>query len=203
MPEKLDLKKMYKHLYQPPKRFELVDVPPLRFLMLDGRGDPNTSPEFAAALQALYSLSYTLKFAIKKAEGLDYPVMALEGLWWAEDMETFLSGDKSNWLWTLMIMQPEAVTPAWFEEARRQAAKKVPAGLLAQVRLETYHEGLSAQILYTGSYSAEGPTIAAMHDFLAAQGLQRRGKHHEIYLSDFRRTAPEKLLTVLRQPAEK
>ena len=199
---KLDLKKMYKHLYQPPKRFELVEVPALQFIMLDGRGDPNTSPAFAAALQALYALSYTLKFALKKAEGLDYPVMALEGLWWAEDMETFLSGDKSSWLWTLMILQPEAVTPAWFEEARRLAAKKVPAELLAQARLEPYAEGLSAQIMYTGPYSAEGPTIAALHQFIADQGLRLRGKHHEIYMSDFRRTPPEKLLTVIRQPAE-
>jgi hypothetical protein len=169
--------------------------------MVDGEGDPNTSPAFQQAVEALYALSYTLKFSLKKGpQPVDYGVMPLEGLWWADDCRVFHQADKSQWKWTAMILQPEFVTRAQvkaaFDEARR---KKNPAAL-DKVRFETLEEGPSVQVLYTGPFSAEGPTIQRMHDFIHASGKQLHGKHHEIYLSDLRRTAPEKLKTILRQP---
>lgn len=202
---KLDLKKQYKHLYQPSaKQVSVVDVPPLNFLMIDGTGDPNTSADFQAAVEALYALSYTLKFGVKQGKygdaPLDYPVMALEGLWWAEDMRKFSIDRKGDWLWTLMIMQPDVITPAMVEAARATAAQKKDLPALPKLRFEPYHEALSAQIMYYGPFKDEGPTIARLHKFIEESGHQLRGKHHEIYLSDLRRTAPEKLKTVIRQP---
>ncbi len=203
--QQLDLKKQYKHLYQPSARaFSVVDVPPLNFLMIDGAGDPNTSADFQAATAALYTLSYTLKFGVKQgkygAAPCDYPVMALEGLWWAEDMRAFSLERKGDWLWTLMIMQPDIITPEMVAAARTEAAKKKDLPALSKVRFEQYHEGLSAQIMYVGPFKDEGPTIARLHAFIQAGGHQLRGKHHEIYLGDPRRTAPDKLKTVIRQP---
>lgn len=201
---KLDLRKELKHLYQPTsKQFVIVDVPRMNFLMLDGRGDPNTSDDFQNAMMALYGMSFTLKFASKLQLGIDYTVMAIEGLWWAEDMSDFLAGEKSRWLWTMMMMQPDHITKRMVEEARKQVAKKRPSPLLDQVRFEKFHEGLSAQIMYVGPYADEGPTIARMHEFIEQNGYVPAGKHHEIYLGDPRRTAPEKLKTVLRQPIRK
>jgi hypothetical protein len=205
MPDKLDLTKQLKDLYFPsPKAPVMVDIPVLNFLMIDGHGDPNTSPEYQAAVEALYSLSYTLKFAIKKAETIDYAVMPLEGLWWVEDMNLFTTADKSAWDWTMMIAQPEPVTAAWVERSRTEAIKKKGPGetaqAIARIRFEPYAEGRAAQIMHLGPYSAEGPTVARLHDFIVQQGCQRCGKHHEIYLGDPRRTAPEKLKTVIRQP---
>ncbi len=193
-----DLKDLYSPSVEEPA---LVDVPALSFLMLDGSGDPNTSPEYQEAIQALYGLSYGLKFALKKGPaGLDYAVMPLEGLWWAGDMATFTSGPRDDWRWTMMIAQPEAVTPEFFQQVRDEAVRKKGLAALAKVRLEAFHEGLSAQIMHVGPFSAEGPTIQRLHQFIAEQGYAPAGKHHEIYLSDPRRSAPEKMKTVIRQP---
>ena len=202
---KIDFKKELKHLYRPSaKEFVVVDVPPMKFLMIDGHGDPNTAQEYKDAVEALYAVSYKLKFMSKKELGKNYVVPPLEGLWWAEDMETFTTArDKSAWDWTMMIMQPEWITQEMVEEAVKQVEKKgLPA--LPKLCLETYHEGLSVQILHIGSYDDEGPTIAKLHnEFIPENGYEEAGKHHEIYLSDPRRVAPEKLKTVLRQPVRK
>jgi hypothetical protein len=199
---KIDYKKELKHLYQPSaKKFQVVDVPPMNFLMIDGHGDPNTAQEYQDAVEALYGVAYKLKFISKKESGKDYVVPPLEGLWWAGDMETFTAQcDKSAWDWTMMIMQPEWITPAMVEEAVAQVEKAKGLPALSRLRLETYLEGLAVQIMHIGSYNDEGPTIASMHTFAAENGYALAGKHHEIYLSDPRRVAPEKLKTVLRQP---
>ncbi len=200
---KLDLRKALKTLYEPSaKAFAIVDVPEMNFLMIDGAGDPNVSPVYADAVQWLYGVSYAVKFA-SKAKGADYAVMPLEGLWWADDMETFLTRDKAAWKWTMMIAQPDLVTAAMVAAAIGKTCGKLgtpPASL----RLERFAEGLSVQIMHIGSYDAEGPTIARLHqEFLLQNGLTENGHHHEIYLSDPRRTVPEKLKTVLRQPVRR
>ena len=200
MSAKLDWKKDLKSLYFPPANPVTVDVPPLNYLMLDGHGDPNTSPQFQAVIEALFSLAYTLKFAIKKAEGVDYAVFPSEGLWWAGDMRAFTAGSKEDWDWTMMIAQPQVVTGDWVEQARREALRKKGNPLLEQVRFETYAEGYCAQLMHTGPFAEEGPNIARLHAYINAQGGALRGKHHEIYLNDLRRTAPERLKTVIRQP---
>jgi hypothetical protein len=200
----LNWKNDLKTLYFPPARPVMVDVPAMNFLMIDGHGDPNNNPHYQAVVEALFGLSYTLKFAIKKAGGADYAVFPLEGLWWVPDMADFSVERKQDWDWTMMMAQPEPVTPEGVERARAEVVKKKgPAleALVSRARFERYHEGLCAQVMHTGPYSAEGPTIAGLHDFIAAQGCARSGKHHEIYLSDVRRTAPEKLKTAIRQPA--
>jgi hypothetical protein len=201
----LDFKRQLKHLYQPSaKEFVVVDVPPMQFLMIDGHGDPNTAQEYQDALEALYAVAYTLKFTSKKVLEMDYVVPPPEGLWWAEDMDVFTaSSDKGTWDWTMMIMQPEWVTQEMFEEAVAQVGKKKNPPALPRLRLEMYDEGLAVQIMHIGSYDAEGPTIARMHAFIAEYGYEPAGKHHEIYLSDPRRTATEKMKTVLRQPMRK
>jgi hypothetical protein len=203
MAEKIDLVSQLKHLYNPPRDPVLVEVPPMNFLMIDGHGDPNNSPLYQAALDALYSLAYTLKFAIKKAEGIDYRVLPPEGLWWVEDMSQFQRMPKEAWLWTMMIGQPDFVMAEWVEQARAEAFKKKGLAELEQVRFEPYAEGLVGQLMHIGPYSEEGPNIARLHAFIESQGCRLRGKHHEIYLSDVRRAAPEKLQTVIRQPAER
>jgi hypothetical protein len=195
---KVDFKKELKHLYRPPKKFTVVDVPPMNFLMADGGGDPNTSPDFQAITDALYGLAYTIKFAVKSRQ--DFVVPPLEGLWWMEDMTAFSQEAKDQWLWTLMIMQPEWVTADVVEAAREELRRKKDPPALPELRFDTYDEGLAVQIMYVGPYADEGPTIARMHDFIEEEGYERAGKHHEIYLSDARRTAPEKLKTVIRQP---
>ena len=199
---KIDLKKELKHLYTPSaKEVSIVDVPPMNFLMIDGQGDPNTAQAYQEAIEALFSVSYTLKFMIKKgAQAIDYGVMPLEGLWWAEEMTRFSTGDKSHWFWTAMIMQPEYITEALVNEAVEQVTKKKGIAAAAQLRFEQFHEGRSAQILHIGAFSAERPNIERIHAEIEAQGCHRSGKHHEIYLSDFRKTAPDKLKTIIRQP---
>ncbi len=200
---KVDLKKTLKELYSPSaKAPQTVIVPEMSFLMVDGHGDPNRSSEYATAVQTLYTLSYTLKFMVKKAGGADYSVMPLEGLWWSEDMSDFANANKSNWDWTAMIMQPEYVNAALVGEALKAVGAKKPAPVLAPVRLAAFNEGLSAQIMYFGPYADEGPTIARLHQFIADSGRRLRGKHHEIYLGNPQRTAPEKLKTIIRQPME-
>jgi hypothetical protein len=197
----IDLKKQFKGLYTAkvdvPAR---VDVPPLPYLMIDGTGDPNTAPAFQEAIQMLYSLSYTMKFEMKKAREIDYPVMALEGLWWMEGMAKFDLAAKDDWLWTLMILLPEVVTPELMAWAAGEIERKKGLAAVRRARLETYHEGVSAQILHVGPFSEEGPTVARLHAFIAAQECAPAGKHHEIYFSDARRVPPEKWRTIIRQP---
>ncbi len=200
MTEKIDLLKQWKHLYQPPRNPVVVDVPPLNYLMIDGHGDPNRSAEYQAAVEGLYSLAYTIKFAVKKTDGIDYGVLPPEGLWWVEDMSKFSFEDKESWDWTMMIAQPEFVTPERVEQSRSEARKKKGLAVLEKIRFERYEEGLVSQLMHIGPYSAEGPSVARLHAFIAEQGRTLSGKHHEIYLSDVRRTAPEKLRTVIRQP---
>ncbi|KUG20976.1 hypothetical protein ASZ90_009279 [hydrocarbon metagenome] len=200
--KKIDLKRELKPLYSAsPDRAVLVDVPEMQFLMADGAGDPNTSEEYREAIEALYTLSYTLKFMIRKGElDIDYSVMPLEGLWWAEEMARFSPEAKEEWLWRSMIMQPAWVTEDLVDAARRQAAGKKHLPGLSRVVFGRYREGLSAQILHVGPYSAEGPTVARLHRFIEEQGYLFNGKHHEIYLSDPRRAMPERLKTIIRQP---
>jgi len=199
--EKIDFKKEFKVLYSPPAREPvLIDVPEFQFLLVDGEGDPGNSPSFEAAVNALYSLSYAMKFMLKKAGVVDYGVPPLEGLWWADNMEAFTAGDRDSWKWTLMIMQPPQVTHHLLEEAREQARQKKDLTSLDRVRLERFHEGLSAQVMHIGPYAAEHPTIMVLHNFIKEQGYTLRAKHHEIYLGDPRKSAPEKLKTVIRQP---
>ena len=200
---KLDLKKQYRELYLPSaKECSVVDVPELQFLMIDGHGDPNTSDEYREALEALYAMSYTLKFLSKQKEDIDYVVMALEGLWWTDDMADFSEDDKSAWSWTSMIMQPSHLTADHVEAALEQVRSKKNPPALDKVRFEPFREGLSVQIMHIGPYAEEAPTIARLHRFAGDNGYQLRDKHHEIYLSDPRRAAPEKLRTVIRQPVE-
>jgi hypothetical protein len=199
---KLDLKQDLKHFYQPSaKEIVTVDVPSFSFLMIDGAGNPNTAPEYSQAVEALYSAAYTLKFAIKKSElEIDYPVMPLEGLWWAADPDSFSLGRKDDWFWTMMILQPECVTQARVDQALEQVRRKKDVPALSKLRFESFHEGLAAQIMYIGPYAAEGPTIARLHQFIADNGCGLTGKHHEIYLGDPRKSAPDKLKTIIRQP---
>jgi hypothetical protein len=202
--EKLDLKKSLKTLYEPSaKAFSVVDVPPMNFIMIDGRGNPNTAPEYVEAMQAIYSAAYTLKFKIKKELAIDYPVMAAEGLWWMDDMREFSAARKDDWKWTMMIMQPEIVTAELCAQAVDETLRKKGQPALSRLRLERYHEGLATQIMYFGAYADEGPTIARLHQSIKESGHVLFGKHHEIYLGDPRRTAAEKLRTVIRQPMRK
>jgi hypothetical protein len=173
------------------------------FVMIDGHGDPNTSSEYAEAIQALYSLSYTLKFALKTEFGLKFRVAPLEGLWWADDMAEFSQERKGDWSWTMMIAQPDEATPERFKVARMDVASKRDLPALRKSRLERFEEGPCAQVLYIGPFNDEGPTIARLHAFIRERGYSFEGsrqKHHEIYLSDPRRSAPEKWRTIIRQP---
>ena len=200
---KIDFKKEWKHLYRPlAKEFVVENVPPLNFLMIDGHGDPNEAPEYKEAIETLYAVAYKLKFMSKKEKDQDYVVPPLEGLWWAEDMDSFTTKqDKSDWDWTMMIMQPEWISREMFDLAVQQVEKKKNPPALSKLRLETYHEGLVAQIMHIGSYDDEAPTLTRLHsEFIPGNGYEQAGKHHEIYLSDPRKVAPEKLKTILRQP---
>ncbi len=199
--EKIDFKKKMKDLYQPSaKEVVVVEVPEMNFLMVDGKGDPNTSQSYAEAIQALYAVSYALKFMVKKGPmAIDYGVMPLEGLWWAEDMSAFTTADKSDWMWTMMIMQPEFISSELVEEAFRDVEKKKSPVDLSKLRFEVYAEGKVAQIMHIGPFTEEGPTVEKVHQFIDAMG-ERLGKHHEIYLSDIRKADPAKWKTVIRQP---
>ena len=202
--EKVDFKKTLKHLYNPPKKFELIDVPQMQFLMVDGHGDPNTAQAYKDAVEALFGVAYKIKFTSKKVLEKDYTVPPLEGLWWAEDMDTFVNRDKSAWDWTMMIMTPGWITAEIFAAAVDEVRQKKNPAVLDKVRLEKYHEGLCVQIMHIGSYDNEAPILAKMHnEFVPENGYAMIGKHHEIYLSDPRKVAPEKLKTVLRQSVKK
>ena len=199
--EKLDLRKELKHFYLPSaKSITEVRLPPLRYLMIDGSGDPNTSTAYAAAVEALFSVSYTARFMLRKApEKRDYAVMPLEGLWWAADPGAFQAGDRANWQWTMMIMQPDFVPDAMLRAAMTEVAARKQLPAVAQLRIEHLEEGLCAQTLHVGPFTAEGPVIERLHAHIAARsGL--RGKHHEIYLTDIRRADPSRWKTVIRQP---
>lgn len=202
--EKTDFKKTLKHLYQPSaKNYVVVEVPAMRFVMVDGSGNPNTAPAYIEAVQWLYGVSYALKFASKKECARDYVVPPLEALWWADDMTAFAAGDKDKWSWTAMIMQPDWITDAMFSKAVEKANGKLGKAP-ESLRFETFDEGLSVQIMHIGSYDAEAPTIARLHQqLLPENGLAEAGHHHEIYLSDPRRVPAEKLKTILRQPVRR
>lgn len=202
--EKIDFKKTLKALYAPSaKDFALVEVPPMHFVMVDGQGDPNRAEDYEKGLNWVYSISYALKFASKQLLGRDYTVPPLEALWWSDDMADFVAGKKERWRWTQMIMVPDFVSRDMYEAALEKTRKKLgepPSSL----RFEPYDEGLSVQILHIGSYDDEAPTIKRLHEeFLPANGLVESGVHHEIYLSDPRKTVPEKLKTILRQPVKR
>ena len=188
----VDIKELYAPKAAQPS---IVDVPAFKVLMVDGSGNPNTSADFQHALQATYGAH----FALKKA-GVETRVRPLEALWWTDGREDFLGVDAAKLRWTAMIVQPDELTSALLEKVRAEAERKKPNSTLAKVRLETYREGLSAQVMHVGPYSAEKPTIERLHAFIAEQGYRRRGKHHEIYMGDPRRAAPEKLKTIIRQP---
>lgn len=198
--DKVDLKKEMKNLYNPSsKEVTIVDIPAMNFLLVDGEGAP-TSPQFSEAIEALFSVSYTLKFMIKKGKGVDYVVMPLEGLWWVDDMTKFSADQKGEWKWTAMIMQPKYVTADDVKGAVEQVKKKKNPAALSKVRFENFKEGAAAQIMYVGPFSDEGPSIAKIHAQIQGGGHTLSGKHHEIYLNNPATTAPEKLKTVIRQP---
>ena len=200
--DKLDLRKELKRYYTAKRKPDMVDVPPGRFLTYTGRGAPD-GEAYQAAMTALYGLSYALKFR-SKAEGRDFTVMALEGLWWWDDPTVFDLDEappRDEWNWKSMIRQPDFITQEIVDEVRPEVReKRGPA--VDSVALETFHEGLSAQILHVGPYSEEGPTGRALHAFIEESGYRMRGRHHEIYLGDPRRSKPENLKTILRQPVE-
>jgi hypothetical protein len=179
---------------------EFVRVPELAFAMVDGRGDPNIAREYREAVEALYGFSYTIKFGLKRELALEYRLAPLEGLWWADDMSEFATGRKADWRWTMMIAQPVELTPERFELARAEIRRKKELAALDRVRLERFEEGLAAQVLYLGPYSDEAPTIERLHAFIRDAGCSLDGRHHELYLGDPRRSAPEKLRTIIRQP---
>ena len=203
MNEKIDLKKTLKDLYQASaKEPAVVEVPPLRYLMVDGEGDPNTAPAYAEAIEALFSVSYTAKFMLKKGpQAIDYGVMPLESLWWSHDLSAFRTGAKDRWKWTAMILQPDFVSDGLIGEAVDEVRKKKKLPGVDRLRLESLTEGRCAQILHVGPFSEEGPTIERLHAFITERSALR-GKHHEIYLSDLRRTEPAKWKTIVRQPME-
>ncbi|MFK7800146.1 MAG: GyrI-like domain-containing protein [Anaerolineae bacterium] len=198
---KIDYKKQLKELYKPSaKKVVTVDVPTMNFLMVDGNGTPGTPP-YREAIEALYSVAYTLKFMIKRGEvGIDYGVLPLEGLWWADDMSDFINDNKENWIWTMMIMQPDLITKELVQVAIKQVKAKKNLAAIDKVRFEPFTEGQCAQTLHIGPFSEEGPTVERVHAFIEESGNKLVGKHHEIYLSDIRRAAPENWKTIIRQP---
>lgn len=200
--KKIDHKKELKHLYNASaKKIEIVDVPEMNFLLIDGVGNPNTSKVYQDAVATLFGISYTLKFMIKKGKELiDYSVMPLEGLWWTDDMSKFSVNDKDDWKWTMMIMQPEFITEALVESAIEEMIKKKKLAERPNVRFEKFTEGKAAQIMHIGPFSEEGPTVQKLHNSILENGYKLSGKHHEIYLSDIRKAAPEKWKTIIRQP---
>jgi hypothetical protein len=203
--DKIDFKKKYKNLFNPPsKEVVFVEVPAFNYIMVEGSGNPNTSQAYKDAVETLFGVSYALKFMVKKGkQAVDYGVLPLEGLWWADNMAAFMEDDKDAWKWTAMIMQPpNLVTEAMVKEVVEQVRKKNQPSL-AKLRFEEFQEGLSVQIMHLGPFSSEKPTIERLHGFIRQNGYLFAGKHHEIYLSDPRKAAPEKMKTVLRQPIKK
>ena len=201
MAEKVDLRRTVDGYRATQGVFQVLDLPPRRYLMVDGHGDPNTSADFTTAVEALYPVAYALKFA-SKADGRDYVVPPLEGLWWSDDMATFTSErDKSRWSWTLLNLVPDWLDDAAFDAALDRVRDRRAPARLGDLRLETLDEGRCVQVLHVGAYDDEAEVLARMHDeVIPAEGMRMTGRHHEIYLSDQRRVAPEKRRTILRQP---
>jgi hypothetical protein len=201
--EKIDFKKELKHLFNPPSREPvLIEIPPINYLMIDGRGDP-IAKEAQEAIETVYPVAYTIKFTYKKAREIDYGVMPLEGLWWADDMSSFTNSNRDAWKWTYMIMQPDFITPEIYKEALAEVKKKKSLPAIKKIRFETLNEGLAAQVMHIGPFSAEGPTVEKLHTFIRNKGYSFDGlrqKHHEIYLSDIRKIDPLKMKTIIRQP---
>lgn len=199
---KIDFKKEFKELYNPTsKEVQIVTVPKLNYLMIDGSGDPNTSQEYKDAIEALFSVSYALKFMIKKEiSGVDYGVMPLEGLWWTDNIEEFSMENKGIWKWTSLIMQPDFIEKDLVDRAIEEVKKKKKLASISKVRFKSITEGLVAQIMHIGPYSEEKPTVEKLHNYIESNGYDKTGIHHEIYISDVRRTAPERLKTIIRQP---
>ena len=196
---KLDLRKLHRECYQvSDKDFQIVCVPRMQFLMIDGCGDPTKQPQFGQCVEALYCVAYTLKFMLK-GQHEDYVVPPLEGLWWMDDPHEFSLELKDQWKWTLMIAQPDFISAQMVEQAMSQAREKKPLALLNEVRLASYEEGLACQILHIGPYENEADVIQRMHAFIHLRGHHLRGKHHEIYMNDPRRLPPDKYKTILRQ----
>lgn len=203
---KIDFKKELKQLYTSSvKSPSFVEVPDMKFLMIDGEGDPNNSQQFNDAVEALYAVSYTLKFMLKFSKTLenDYVVPPLEGLWWMDDMNLFCTENKDQWKWTMMIMQPEFILDEHVGNALKEVKAKKNPPALSRIRFERYIEGHSAQIMHIGPYSDEKPTIDKLHTFILDNGYKRNGKHHEVYLSDPRKCDPKKMKTIIRQPVSK
>lgn len=201
---RIDYKKELKNLYTASaKQPAVVDVPTLNYLRIDGIGDPNTSRAYGEAVESLFTLAYTIKFAVRKSSAaIDYGVMPLEGLWWMDDMRQFSVARKDEWKWTMMIMQPAIVTQAMIDTCRSELARKKDLASLSKVEFAAFKEGKAAQIQHIGPFTEEGPTIEKLHAFIEANGLKLTGKHHEIYLSDIRKATPAKWKTIIRQPVE-
>ena len=201
--EKIDFKKTLRPLYSPPvDEFVAVEVPTMQFVKVDGEGDPNSAPAYRAAVEALYGVSYAMKFAAKAMLGQDYVVPPLEGLWWADDPESFVTREKDRWHWTMMILVPDFITRDMFDAAVAKLRKK-SAPPPQSLRLEAYDEGLSLQTMHIGSYDEEGPVLDRLHtEIMPGQRMDFNGAHHEIYLSDPRKTDPSRLKTILRQPVK-
>jgi hypothetical protein len=200
--QNLELNKIINLYYNAKKVPVLLEIPIMNFIMIDGTGNPNTSADYAEVVQTLYSVAYTLKFKVKKELQLEYPVMALEGLWWALDMSTFSPEKKEDWLWTMMISVPDFITHQMMDSTRKEVIRKRNLPALPRLRFESFKEGLSAQLMHIGPYASEATNISRLHDFIHANGHTFDGlqqKHHEIYLSDPRKAAPEKLKTIIRQ----
>lgn len=202
--KKIDLKKNRPSLYRASaSKVEIIEVPALQYIACGGLGDPNISTEYQAIIGALFTLAYAIKFIIKKGPlGIDYGVMPLEGLYWLKDGEKFDIEDKSNWNWKLMIMQPEFVDSALFQQAMEKSRAKIPESLQEKITQEDFCEGAAAQILHVGPYAKEGPTIETLHSYIEKQNYSFNGAHHEIYLSDPQRAAQENLKTIIRQPVK-
>ena len=196
----VDHKREYATLYKARQgKIAEVAVPRLAFLVVDDQGDPNTTPAYAEAVEALFSVSYTARFALKKAGGTDYTVMPLEGLWWADDPSAFERDDRSEWQWTMMIMQPDCVSEELINASIAAVGQKKDLPALPRLRFENFEEGRCAQVLHVGPFSEEKAAIDSLHEYIEERG-KLAGKHHEIYLSDIRRAKPENWKTIIRQP---
>lgn len=194
-----DLRRAHPQLWRAPDTPERITAPPIRCLAVDGVGEPG-GEAYVAAVGTLFAVSYGLRFAVKAAGGEPWTVMPLEGLWWADDMADYLTGDRARWRWTMLVAQPPVVTEATVADVLAAAARKGKAPAGDRLRFEVLDEGDAVQVMHHGPYSAEGPTVAALHAWIADAGLALTGKHHEVYLSDPNRVAPERMRTIIRQP---
>lgn len=199
--ERIDLKADLHRFYFPTRRPEMVDVPPLRYLAIDGQGPPGEGTAFEDAIRALYPIAYTVKFTERRMAGKDFPVMPLEALWYTEADGTFDHRSGKPWRWTAMILMPDLISADMVDRIAADIAATKALPIALEARLREVREGRSAQVLHVGPWSEETSTIEALHAFIRERGLHPAGAHHEIYLSDPRRTAPERLRTVIRQPA--